>query len=315
MNSLIQTNKVKRTGGSIFKGSFLRDFQLYALLFFPVVFFLVFKYSPMYGITIAFKDYNIFQGVMKSPWVGGEVFKEIFKMQDFHVALRNTFILNFLDLLFSFPAPIVLAVLLNEVYFKRFKKISQTVLYLPHFLSWVIVGGMCFQIFATSDGVINNILRSLGQEPVPFLTEKGNWLIVYIFTGVWHNVGWNTIIYLAALTAINNELYEAAYVDGANRFKRMWHITLPGIKPTIVVLLILALGKIPEIGFERPFMIGNILVKEYSDVLSTFVYRVGLQSGQYSIATAVGLFQSVVGLVFLTVSNFIAKALGEEGIW
>lgn len=315
MPSPVVKNQKEKRSSFISGHSFSRNIQLYALLFLPLMFFLIFKYAPMYGILIAFKDYNIFQGVFKSPWAGVSVFKEIFKISDFITALRNTFMLNLLDLLVSFPAPIILAILLNEITSKWYKRISQTILYLPHFLSWVIIGGMSFQIFATSGGVINNFIRSMGHEAIPFLTDKHYWLAVYLIVGVWHSAGWGTIIYLAALTSINSELYEAAHVDGANRFRRIWHITLPGIRPTVVILLILALGKIPEIGFERPFIIGNILVKDYADVLSTFVYRVGLQSAQYSIATAVGLFQSVVGLVFLMISNFIAKALGEDGIW
>lgn len=291
-----------------------RYWQLYLLLLIPIAYFLLFKYCPMYGIIIAFKEYNIFQGVFKSPWVGLDVFKEVFRTQEFYTAFRNTFVLNFLDLLFSFPAPIILAIIINELKSKVYKRSIQTVLYLPHFLSWVIIAGMSFQLFA-SRGIVNNIILKMGGEAIPFLTEKNDWLVVYLTSGVWQSMGWGTIIYLAAMAGINSELYEAAIVDGANRFRRIWHITLPGIKPTIVILLILALGKIPEIGFERPYSMGNAFVRDYSEVLSTYVYRVGLQSSRFNVATAVGLFQSIIGVTFLSLTNFIANKLGEEGVW
>ncbi|WNQ13320.1 ABC transporter permease subunit [Paenibacillus aurantius] len=291
-----------------------RYWQLYAMLVLPVAYFVVFRYGPMYGVTIAFKDFNLFQGVSQSPWVGFDVFKQIFKMDAFYLALRNTFMLNFLDLVFSFPAPILLALMLNEIRSVLYKKISQTILYLPHFISWVIIGGIVYQAFSTSSGIVNTLLGKIGVAPIPFLSDKYYWIFTYLGTGVWQSAGWGTIIYLAALTAINKELYEAAEVDGAGRFKKMWHITLPGIKSTIVVLLVLKLGEMVQIGFERPFVIGNVTVKEFSEVLSTFVYKVGLQTGEYSVATAVGFFQAVVGLVFILTANYIAKKTTDEGI-
>jgi putative aldouronate transport system permease protein len=291
-----------------------RYWQLYLMLLLPISFFVVFKYGPMYGVLIAFKDYNLFEGINKSPWVGLDVFKEIFRMDDFYLALRNTFMLNFLDLVFSFPAPIILALMLNELRIVWFKKMAQTILYLPHFISWIIIGGIITQVFATKSGLANEFLGRFGIQEIPFLSDKFYWLITYLFTGIWQSAGWGTILYLAALTGINKDLYEAAEVDGATRFKKMRHITLPGIKPTIIVLLILKLGEMVQIGFERPFVIGNITVREFSDVLSTFVYRMGLQNGDYSIATAVGLFQAVVGLIFILTSNYISKKTTGHGI-
>jgi putative aldouronate transport system permease protein len=284
------------------------------MLLLPVSFFIVFKYGPMYGVTIAFKEYNLFQGINKSPWIGLDIFRGIFKMDDFYLALRNTFMLNFLDLIVSFPAPIILALMLNELRLVWFKKISQTILYLPHFISWIIIGGIVSQVFATKSGLANDFLSRFGIHEIPFLSDKYYWLLTYLFTGVWQSAGWGTILYLAALTGINKDLYEAAEVDGATRFKKIWHITIPGIKPTIIVLLILKLGEMVQIGFERPFVIGNITVREYSDVLSTFVYRMGLQNGDYSTATAVGFFQAVVGLVFILTSNYISKKTTDQGI-
>lgn len=311
--SSITITAKKKKNGFLFYAK--RDFWLYFLVALPMIYFIIFKYIPMYGITIAFKDYNLFKGVSGSPWIGLKAFKEIFAMPDFYKIVRNTFLLNFLDLLFGFPAPIILAILLNEIRVDWFKRVSQTVLYLPHFLSWVIIGGMVLQVFGPKLGLINVIRTSLGSTEIPFLTENWHWIFTYVGVGVWQSVGWGTIIFLAAITGINSELYEAAEVDGASRLRRIWHITLPGIKPTIIILLILNVGKIASIGFERPFIIGNQMVKDYSDVISTFVYRIGLQASNFTNATAVGLFQSVIGMIFLLTTNYIANKSGEQGIW
>ncbi|QQZ63896.1 sugar ABC transporter permease [Paenibacillus sonchi] len=291
-----------------------RDSLLYFLLLLPIGYILIFKYAPIYGLIMAFQDYNIFEGIKGSEWVGLDVFRFIFEQDSFYRALKNTLVLNVLDLIAGFPAPILLAILLNEVRQATFKKVTQTVLYLPHFLSWVIIGGMVYLMFSNS-GMINNFLAGFGLDKIEFLSQKTPWLITYISVGVWQNIGWGTIIYLAAITGINKELYEASDIDGCSRLRQMWHITLPGIKSTINILLILQIGRMVSIGFDRPFVMGNSLVNEYSDVISTFVYRVGISSGDFSQATAVGLFQSVVGLVLLLSANFIAKKLGEDGIW
>lgn len=291
-----------------------RYWQLYALVALPIVYFLIFKYGPMYGVQIAFKDFNLFQGIHGSKWIGFEAFQEVFHNREFYKTLRNTLMLNVLDLIISFPAPLILAIMLYELKSGWFRKFSQTVLYVPHFISWVIIGGIVYQVFGTQSGMMNNVLNGLGMDAVPFLTDKTKWLVTYLLTGVWQSAGWGTILYLAALTGINRELFEAAEVDGAGRFKRIWHITLPGLKTTIVTLLIINLGHIITIGFERPYVIGNLAVREYSDVLSTFVYRVGLESGQYTLATVVGLFQAVVGLVFVLGANYISKKLTDESI-
>lgn len=291
-----------------------RDGLLYFLLLLPMAYILIFKYAPIYGLVMAFQDYNIFEGIGGSEWVGLDVFRFIFEQDSFYRALKNTLVLNVLDLIAGFPAPILLAILLNEVRQAKFKKMTQTVLYLPHFLSWVIIGGMVYLMFSNG-GMINNFLSSFGLERIEFLSRKIPWLITYIAVGVWQNIGWGTIIYLAAITGINRELYEASDIDGCSRLRKMWHITLPGMKSTINILLILQIGRMVSIGFDRPFVMGNSLVSDYSDVISTFVYRVGISSGDFSQATAVGLFQSVVGLILLLSANFVAKKLGEDGIW
>jgi len=296
------------------KNYLFKHWQLYVMLILPMAYFIVFKYMPIYGVQIAFKDFNVFKGISASEWVGLEVFKEIFSQKSFYVALRNTFMLNGLDLIVGFPAPIILAICLNELRLQKFKKIAQTMLYLPHFISWVIIGGIVYQVFATNYGMINLLLEDIGLGPIPFLSDKTAWLATYTSVGVWQSVGWGSIIYLAAITGINKELYEAAEVDGASRLRRIWHITIPGIRTTIIVLFILKIGDMVDIGFDRPFIIGNVMVREYSDVLSTYIYRIGLQSGQFSTATAVGLFQAVVGLVFILTANYVSKKTTDEGI-
>ncbi|WP_336787894.1 ABC transporter permease [Paenibacillus sp. MMO-177] len=294
--------------------NFKRDYLLYALLLLPMAYIAIFRYAPIYGVLMAFQDYNIFQGISGSEWVGLDVFQFIFQQDSFYRALTNTLILNLLDLAAGFPAPIILAVLLNELRFTRFKKLMQTVLYLPHFLSWVIIGGMVYLMFS-SGGMANTILSGLGLGKIEFLSDKTNWLIMYVAVGIWQSAGWGTILYLAAIIGINKDLYEAADMDGCSRLRKIWHITLPGIKPTIIILLILQIGRMVSIGFDRPFVMGNSLVSDYSDVISTYVYRIGIGSGDFSQATAVGLFQSVVGLIFLVSANYISKKIGEQGIW
>lgn len=292
-----------------------RDWQLYLLLLLPLAYFIIFKYTPMLGVVIAFKDYNMFQGILASPWVGFETFREVFQMDGFYNALRNTFLLNFLDLVVSFPIPIALAILLNELRIKWFKKGAQTILYLPHFISWVIIGGMAIQLLATNNGIVNNLLKSLGMKVIPFLTEPVYWVLTYLGIGIWQSAGWGTIIYLAALTGINKDLYEAADVDGASRMRKIWHITLPGIKPTIIILLIINIGHMASIGFDRPFVLSNPLVTDVSEVISTYVYKIGIQSARYTIATAIGLFQAVVGLIFLLSADYISRKVNDQGIW
>ncbi|HEX2945801.1 MAG TPA: ABC transporter permease subunit [Clostridia bacterium] len=289
--------------------------MLYLLLLTPFAYFVIFKYAPMYGVLIAFKDYNIFEGVWASEWNNFETFIEIFSMPDFWNAFRNTFVLNTLDLVVGFPAPIILAIILGELKIMWFKRATQTILYLPHFLSWVIIGSIALQLLAPESGLVNIVLNKIGISSIPFLNDKYLWVGTYVVLGLWQSIGWNTIIYLAAISGINPELYEAAEMDGAGRLSRIWHITLPGIRPTIVILLILAVGRMSQIGFDRPYVLSNYFVTETADVISTFVYRLGIQNFQYSIATAVGLFQSVIGLVFLLVTNYIADRLGEQGIW
>lgn len=294
-----------------------KTWSLYLMMALPIAYVIIFKYLPLTNVTMAFKDYNMFAGVWDSPWADPfyKWFKTAFQSKDFWQALRNTLILNSLDLVLGFPVPIILAILLNEIAFKRFKKITQTILYLPHFLSWIIISGIAKQLFAPRSGVVNIMLGNIGIGPIDFLTDKLLYVGTYIGTGIWKEMGWNTIIYLAAITAINGELYEAAEVDGANRLRKIWHITLPGIRSTIVTLLIMNMGRLLGSEFDRPYAMYNPLVMSVGDVLSTFVYRVGIRGFQFSLTAAVGLFQSVVCVIFLLLANSIAKKFGERGVW
>jgi putative aldouronate transport system permease protein len=289
--------------------------MLYLMLLIPMAFFVVFRYVPMTNIVIAFKDYNIFRGVWASDWVGGKWFSQAFQSRDFYNALRNTLVLNFLDLVVGFPAPIILAVLLNELPYKGYKKFTQTMVYLPHFLSWIIISGIAVQLFAPGGGLVNMALGKAGLGPINFLMENNLWIGTYVGMGVWKEMGWGTIIYLAAITGINPELYEAAEVDGAGRWRKIWHVTLPCIRPTIVVLLIMNLGRILGSEFDRPYTMANPTVMQVADVISTLVYRVGIRSSQFSLTAAIGLFQSVVCVIFLIAANAIAKSSGERGVW
>ena len=287
---------------------------LYLLLIIPIAFFVIFRYTPMAYILQAFKKNNILIPPWKVEWAknnGMQWFQKAFKDKDFLVALKNTLFLNLLDLVIGMPMPIIMALLLNELAFPKYKRVTQTILYLPHFLSWVIISSITLRLFATNDGLINKMLGT----SIPFVGTPGNWRATYIFLGIWKECGWNTIIYLAALTGISPELYEAAAVDGAGRFRRIWHVTLPGLRPTIVVLLIMRLGYILGSEFDRPLALSNKLVTDASTVISIYVYQKGINGGgQFSLTTAVGLFQSVVGILFLFGANFLAKRFGERGI-
>jgi len=300
-------------------GSYMKKYwQLYVLLLPPLVYLIVFKYVPMVYVQIAFKKYSIVQSVWEMPWAknhGMQYFIQAFSNPDFLRALRNTVLLNLLDLAVGFWVPIIFALILNELAFPKFKKVVQTIAYIPHFLSWVIIYGLALQLFAPSTGLVNLVIMNLGGEAVPFLNDSTHWVWTYIFLGIWQSFGWNSIVYLAAISGINSELYEAASVDGAGRFAKIWHITLPGIRPTIVILLIMAIGNIVGSGFDRPFALQNNLVMDVAEVISTYVYKTGIKGLQFSLTTAVGLFQSVVGVFFLLGANWLSRKLGERGLW
>ncbi|SCP98188.1 ABC transporter permease [Anaerobium acetethylicum] len=299
---------------SSFRRYIKRDWQLYAMLLLPLIAVFIFKYGSFPGIVIAFKDYKILKGISGSDWAGFDVFLRAFRDKDFWLALKNTLVFNGLDLIVGFPMPIILAILLNEVRNKHFKKVSQTVLYLPHFLSWVIIAGVFTQLLSPETGMINILLSKLGFDAIPFLNKNLPWAVTYILVGVWQTMGWGTIIYLTAITGISDDMYEAATVDGAGRWQKIKYITLPSIKGTVIMMLIMNLGRIMASSFERCNAFGNPLVKDVQYQLSIFIYNKGLQSLDYSLATAVGVFQSLVGLLLVLAADRFAKSIGEEGI-
>ncbi len=286
-----------------------RDWQLYLLLLLPVAFVIIFKYAAYPGLRMAFMNYKPALG-WDSPWVGLETFQKIFRDADFYRALKNSMIFNVLDLALGFPVPVILAIMLNELRFPKFKKVTQTILYLPHFLSWVIVASVFYQLLKPQTGLVNILMNT----QIPFLNEKWHWAVSYLLIAVWQNMGWGTIIYLAAITGISEELYEAATVDGAGRFRKIWHITLPGIRPTMVTLLIMNLGRIMNSNFERLDSFWNVNVVDFQYQLAIYVYEKGISGGQFSRATAVGLFQSFVGFILVILADRVAKKLGEDGL-
>ncbi|WP_243767458.1 ABC transporter permease [Paenibacillus agricola] len=288
---------------------------LYILLIPCVVYFLVFNYFPMYGVIIAFKDFNFSKGILGSPWIGLDNFRYMFGLSDFYTVFWNSLYLSMLRLIFGFPFPILLAILLNEMRNRTYQRITQTIIYLPHFISWVVIGGILVNFLSPSWGIVNIFLKQIGYEPIFFLADNNYFRPLVIISSIWKESGWESILYLAAMMGINTELYEAASIDGANRFQKMRYITMPGIKSTIVILLILRLGQIMGNGFEQVFVLQNPLNLGVSEVFETYVYRVGLIGGRFSFGTTVGLFTSVIGLIFLLASNQIAKWLKEDGIW
>lgn len=286
----------------------------YLMLLFPVLYYIIFKYIPMGGLVMAFQDYNIFRGVFDSKFVGFSVFEKIFRDKQFWNVVRNTLMLNLLTLAMNFPLTIGLALLLNEVTNACFKKLSQSLLYLPHFISWVVVAGIAMNLFSVTSGTFNHMIKAAGGNPVPFLSSNGWWIFTYVICNVWKEIGWGTVIYLAALTGVDESLYEAAYLDGASKLKRIIHITIPMIKPVIITMLILSVSKMMSIGLDAPLLLGNTKVMGVSEVISTYIYRIGIEKAQYSQSTAVGLFQSVVNIIVLLAADKFAKKIGEEGI-
>jgi putative aldouronate transport system permease protein len=310
-----QTKMKPLTVENGFMKTLKRDWELYLLLLPGVLFFLIYKYLPMWGFVIAFQDYSPFRGVWGSEWVGFKHFTLLFSEAKFWELLRNTLLISFYKLFFFFPAPIIIALLLNEVRFQLFKRTVQTVIYLPHFVSWVVVAGITYVLLGTQGGIVNEFIRAIGGTEISFLTSPEWFRSLIVSQSVWKEAGWGTIIFLAALAGVNPQLYEAGIVDGANRWRLLWHITLPAIRSTIFILLILRLGDTLDVGFEQIFLMVNSMTFEVGDVFETYVYREGLVGGKFSYTTAVGLFKSVVGLVLVVGANWLVKKSGEEGVY
>ncbi|OXL82378.1 protein lplB [Paenibacillus sp. SSG-1] len=297
------------------KAYWKRAFPIYLMILPGLLYFIIFKYIPMFGISIAFMKYSPFKGIMGSEWVGLHYFRRLFAEGDFLLLLKNTLLLNLLDVLFFFPAPILVALLLNELRARRMKAAVQTILYAPNFISWVVIVGITIVLFATGSGGINQLLEDWGLGPIELMTDPRYFRWVWLLQNIWQGAGWGAIIFLAALSGIEPTLYEAAKMDGANRWRQVWHITLPGLRGVIVVMFILRFGHMMDLGFEHIFLLQNPMNQEVSEVFETFIYKKGLIEGDYSYSTAVGLFKSVVGLVLVWGVNRLAKRFGQEGVF
>ncbi|WP_243767712.1 ABC transporter permease [Paenibacillus agricola] len=293
----------------------LQHKYMYMLALPGILYFILFKLVPLLGLMLAFKDYNPFSGFVGSKWVGLMHFKELFADNNFYMMLRNTFAINIFGLVFMFPLPIVLALMLNEVRHEVFKRINQSIVYLPHFLSWVVVASMTFFILSTDVGIVNKLITESGRESVAFLSNPNYFWGLITVQNMWKEAGWGTIIFLAAMAGVDPQRYEAAVVDGANRWRQIWHITLPAIRPTIFILLILRLGHMADVGFEQVLLMMNPLVSSLAEVFDTYAYTQGILRGQISTGVTVGMFKGVVGFVLVLVSNYVVKKLGHEGIY
>lgn len=296
------------------KSYILKNWQVYSMILPGVLFFIIFKYIPFSGSIIAFQDYDVFKGVTGSKFVGLKHFENLFTYPEFYKILKNTLIISIYRLIFSFPAPLILALLLNEVRKVAFKRTVQTLLYLPHFFSWVVVGGMVINFLSLS-GMVNDIVAAFGFERTIFVQEPSYFRSIIVTSGIWKEVGWGTIIYLAALSGINPEMYESAEVDGAGRLRQVISITIPSLLPTIMVLLLLQIGHILDLGFEQIYMFLNPLVREVGEIFDTYIYRVGLLGAQYSYTTAIGLFKSVVGFILIIGANYLSKKTTDNSIY
>lgn len=293
-----------------------RNRYLFLMMLPALVLLIVYRYIPMAGLVIAFKKFSFAKGIFGSDWVGLDNFIFLFtKHPQFLQLVWNTLAINLLKLMFYFPVPVILALLLNELKSARLKKWIQTTIYLPHFVSWVVFGSIIIQFLMPSTGIVNAIIKMFGSEPIFFLAEPKYFRGIVVITEIIKSAGWGTILYLAALTSINPELYEAASIDGASRWQKMRFVTLPGISGTIVVLLLLEIGRMMDVGFEQIYVLANTQVYSVGDVLSTYIYRIGVGQAQFSITTAIGLFQSVVGLILIASANFTCKKLFDKNLW
>jgi putative aldouronate transport system permease protein len=310
-NAIVQKAEKKKR----YIDKIIRSKELYILALPGILFFILFKYVPMWGLVIAFQDYSPYQGILHSPWVGLEHFRNFFTDDAFWSLLRNTLTISILNLLLFFPAPIFLSLMLNELRNERFKKLTQTVIYFPHFLSWVIIYGLSYILLNQTNGAINLLVEKLGADPIPFLMSTKLFYPLLIVQNIWKDAGWGTVIFLAALSGIDPGLYEAAKIDGAGRFKQIWYVTLPGISGVIITLLILRLGQVMDAGFEQVYLMTNSAVSDIADIFDTYVYRNGVLNGAFSYSATVGLFKSLIATVMVIAANKLSKAFGQEGLY
>ncbi|WP_420842511.1 ABC transporter permease [Halalkalibacter alkaliphilus] len=288
---------------------------IYLMITPGILYFFIYKYIPMYGLIIAFQDYKPYLGISGSEWVGFQHFERLFTSPDFWMIFRNTLALFGLQILVFFPIPIIIALMLNEVRNQMFKRSVQTLIYIPHFMSWVVIVSISFVMLTLDGGIINSLLEMMGFQKINFLMNPDTFRPMYILQVIWREAGWGTIIFLAAIAAVDPQLYEAAKMDGANRLRQAWHITLPAIRSVIVVLLILKIGDVLELGFEHVYLLLNASNREVGEIFDTYVYTAGLKQGQFSYATAVGFFKGIVGLILVMFANWLAKRAGEEGVY
>ncbi len=292
-----------------------REWQIYVMLLPMIIWFIVFLYKPMYGLQIAFKDYSIFRGIEGSPWIGLEHFQTLFSNDQFLRAVSNTIKISALNLLFGFPAPIILALMFNEILHATYKKTAQTIVYLPHFISSVIIAGIVITAFSPTAGIVNTVLSWFGIDSIYFLTRPEWFRPIFVGTGIWQEAGFGSIVFLAAIAGVNPSLYESAVVDGANRWQMMWRITIPSILPTILIMLIIRIGNIMEVSFELIILLYQPATYSTADVVNTWVYRQGLQSGQYDLAAAAGLFNAVVAFVLVMAANTLSRRYSRTSLW
>jgi len=317
IGGITMKNQAQKRASKIYRfaNGLYRSRYLYLLIIPVITYYFIFHYIPLYGVTIAFKDFNAFFGILRSPWVGLKHFKAFFSSPFAYRLIRNTLSINLYDLIVGFPAPIILALLINEVKSNKFKRSVQTIVYMPHFISTVVVCGMLVSFLSPSTGFINKFIKALGGEPIHFLAEPEWFQTVYVLSGVWQGAGWGSIIYLAALTGIDIALYEAATVDGANKWQKLRHITFPGILPTIIIMLILRMGSMFTVGYEKIMLLYSPLTYETADVISTYVYRKGILDANYSYSAAIGLFNSVINFIMLVAFNRFSRAVSETSLW
>lgn len=292
-----------------------RDWQLLVLCALPVLYFIVFHYIPMYGVQIAFKDFKATDGIWGSAWVGFKHFKRFFASSQFVSLIKNTLGLSLLQILLGFPVPIILAIMLNQVKNQRFRKFAQSILYCPHFISIVVLAGMLYIFLSPRNGIVNTIIKMLGGEAIFFLGEAKYFKLTFVISGIWQNAGWSAIIYIAALAGISPDLYEAAQVDGANKWQRIRHIDIPGIMPTIIMMLIMEIGKVMSLGFQKAYLLQNAQNLSASEIISTYIYKVGMLDAQYSYSAAVNLFNNVINIILLVTFNKLAKKLTDNSLW
>ena len=292
-----------------------RDWQLLVLCALPVLYFIVFHYIPMYGVQIAFKDFKATDGIWGSAWVGFKHFKRFFASSQFVSLIKNTLGLSLLQILLGFPVPIILAIMLNQVKNQRFRKFAQSILYCPHFISIVVLAGMLYIFLSPRNGIVNTIIKILGGEAIFFLGEAKYFKLTFVISGIWQNAGWSALIYIAALAGISPDLYEAAQVDGANKWQRIRHIDIPGIMPTIIMMLIMEIGKVMSLGFQKAYLLQNAQNLSASEIISTYIYKVGMLDAQYSYSAAVNLFNNVINIILLVTFNKLAKKLTDNSLW